>query len=151
MSTSQLDVRRRLRTLPRSRPARPPEFHATGIAQLSPPHPMRGESGARRVPAPRQTPPTEKTIGPATAELRSNSPSSCGREVVIQVNQRRPERNEDQRGEDKHNQRNHHFNSRLRCLLFSPLPALGSEGVGVYPQRLHDAGAEAISLNQGCN
>src|SRR5215470_19734740 len=151
MSTSQLDVRRRLRTLPRFQPAKPAEFRAMETILLSPLHPTRAESGARRVPAPRQTPPTEKTIGPATAELRSNSPSSCGREVVIQVNQRRPERNEDQRGEDKHNQRNHHFNSRLRCLLFSPLSALGSKGVGVYPQRLHDAGAETISLNQRCN
>src|SRR5215467_12964330 len=49
-------------------------------------------------------------------------PSDCGRKVVIQLNQRRSQCNEDQRGEDKHDQGDDHLDGCLGCLFFSSLP-----------------------------
>ena len=69
-------------------------------------------------------------------------------QLPYELNHGRPNRNEDDRWQNKITERGNHFNRGFGCLFFGALPAFRAEGVGMHPKGLGNAGAEAIGLNQ---
>ena len=65
-----------------------------------------------------------------------------------QLDDGRADRDKNNRGQNKYYQWGNHLDGGLCRLFFGPLPAFRAEGIGMHPESLGDAGAEAISLNQ---
>jgi len=70
---------------------------------------------------------------------------------VHELNYGWPYGDENQRGHDKEDEGDNHFDGRLGGLFFGALAAFGAQGIGMDAQGLGDAGSEAIGLNQGCD
>ena len=69
-------------------------------------------------------------------------------EDLDELDRRRSDRHDPDRREDAEDQREHHLDAGLGRRFFSALPALGAQRLGVHAQRLRDAGAELVGLNQ---
>jgi len=68
-----------------------------------------------------------------------------------QLDDGRADRDKDDRRQNKQYEGRDHLDGCFSGLFFGPLPAFRAEGVGMHPEGLGDAGAEAVGLNQSTN